>query len=129
MKRRAGNERGAISIEYAIIMPGVLVLVFTIFQTAAWLNARNIASQAADAAVAAARTENASEGAGREAAMDVVNKTRSITSATVNVTREPDWVTVTVDGKAPILLTNWGAFRIHQTASGPRERITDPGNP
>jgi Flp pilus assembly protein TadG len=129
VKRSAGHERGAVSIESVIIMPGVFLLMFTIFQAAAWLNARNIASQAADAGVAAARTENGTEGAGREAAMDVANKTRSLTSASVSITRDPEWVTVTVDGKAPMLLTNWGVFSIHQTASGPRERITDPGNP
>lgn len=117
------------TVESVIIMPVVLFLVFTIIQVAAYFHARNVASEAADQGVSAARVENAPENAGRKAAMDVLNTSKSVTSASVTVTRDPQWVSVTVTGKAPFLVTGWGAMRIHQTARAPRERVTDPGAP
>jgi Flp pilus assembly protein TadG len=124
---RSRSDRGSLSLEVAILMPMVLLIVFGVVQGAVWYHARTVATAAANEAAAAARAENASTGQGSAAAQTVLSRNSDVLrDSNVSVSRDANTVTVTVTGKAAVILTNWRVFNISQTVTSPRERITSP---
>lgn len=108
-------------------MPMVLLIVFGVVQGAVWYHARTVATAAANEAAAAARAENSTTGQGSAAAQTVMSRNSDVLrDSSVSVTRDANTVTVTVTGKAAVILTNWRIFNISQTVTSPRERITSP---
>ena len=92
-----GRERGAVSLEMAILFPLVLMLTFGAVQTGLWFEARSMCQAAAEAGVRAGKVLHAPAGAGTTAARsylaDVSNGlvvapavTEARTTATIDVT-------------------------------------------
>src|SRR4051812_47283169 len=66
-RSRTRDERGALTLETAVLMPVILLLVFTVVQGATWYYSRQIALNAAQTGVSAARVENGTNAAGSTA--------------------------------------------------------------
>src|SRR3954468_22974898 len=65
---RGKSDRGSSSVEFAILFPIIVALLFAGPQLAMWYFAREAADAAAHAGARAASVNGAAEGAGREAA-------------------------------------------------------------
>jgi Flp pilus assembly protein TadG len=128
----AHRQRGAVTVEYAVLFPLLLVLLLAGVQTALWWHARNIALAAAQAGVNAGRPPDADPATAASAATsfadragggvtDIAVTTAGTTAATVRVQ---------VSLTAPRILPLPGLkLRVTQTAEGGRERFTTPGSP
>lgn len=127
MPNQRRSDRGSLSLETVILMPAVLLIVFGLVQGAVWLHARNVATSAANDGAAAARAENASPAAGVAAAESTLSRNaESLREGTVAVDQTATTVTVTVTGRAAVILTDWKIFRVSQSVTSPRERVTSP---
>ncbi|MEA5457299.1 TadE family protein [Sinomonas sp. JGH33] len=124
-KRSDDVERGSVTLENVIVLPAVLLLLFGTFQAAFWMNARNVAGAAADAAYSAARAYQAPPGAGETAAGRVLASNR-LDAARVSVQRTGTTVTVTVTGSSGTIVAGWGGPAVSATRTGPVERVTTP---
>jgi len=91
------RDRGALSLELAILFPLVLMLTFGAVQTGLWFEARSMCQAAAEAGVRAGKVLHAPTGAGASAARTYLadisnglvvspNVTETRTAATVDVT-------------------------------------------
>jgi len=125
MKNRRDGERGSITLENVIVLPAVLLILFGTFQAAFWMNARNVAGAAADAAYSAARAYQAPPGAGEAAAGRVLASNR-LDDARVIVQKSATTVTVTVTGSIGTIVPGWGGPDVSATRTGPLERVTQP---
>lgn len=120
------GERGAASVELAVIFPVVLLLVMTLIQTALWFYARSIALGAAQEGAregrvqpaSAARAESAAEGFLDETAQDLLS------SRTVTVAGSATSIEVTVTGTSISLFPGLSGWSVTQSAVGPVERLT-----
>ncbi len=123
---RSSRDRGALSLELAVLFPLTLMIIFAGLQTVFWFHAKDVASTAAQRGVETARLQNSSLGDGTARArayLDQVGggslRDASVTAsggATVTVT-----ITGTIDTWIPGL-----HFSIRQHASAPKERVTQP---
>lgn len=122
------SETGSVSLEYVIIFPVVLLIIFGVVQGAYFYFARDVARHAAEvAAQETAGYGNLDPGAGQSAAMAFIAQTgNSLMGPTVTVTTDGEWVTATVSGTAPgiIELIDLG---VTQTVRTPVERWTTGG--
>ncbi len=99
MSRR--SERGASeSLQWAIILPGLLLCVLGLVQTGVWLNGRQVLHSAAAAAAEAESVVGAAPGSGARAAREVAGST--VVDLQVAVVRSAARVDVTVTGRVPI---------------------------
>ena len=124
-KRRGNDERGSVTLENVIVLPAVILVLFGSFQAAFWMNARNIAGAAADAAYSAARAYQALPTAGETAAGRVLASNR-LDAARVSVQKSATTVTVTVTGSSGTIVPGWGGPEVSATRTGPVERVTQP---
>jgi Flp pilus assembly protein TadG len=125
MKRRgqSDGESGASPVDFVLIFPVLIVILFGIIQGAMWYQAQNVAHAAASAAYNAARTSNGTPGSGQVAGDGVVSQhPGSLKGAAVSVVRTANDVLVTVTGSAPTFVPGWGGPGVSQTVSGPTER-------
>ena len=112
------------TLEYAILIPLALLLIFTCFQIALYAFARSVAQTAAEEAVNAQRAYGAPAGTARTTALATVARTGDALGhpkVTVQVTGGE--VRVTVTGSCVSLLPFASPFTVTQTASGPVERF------
>ena len=96
------RDRGALSLELAILFPLVLMLTFGAVQTGLWFEARSMCQAAAEAGVRAGKVLHAPTGAGASAARtylaDISNGL--VVSPNVTETRTAATVDVTCSGQA-----------------------------
>lgn len=103
--RRGASEAGSVSLEYVIIFPAVLLLLFGIVQGAFFYYAKDVARHAAEAAAAAAAGYEANPAAGVAAANAFLAQTGgSLQGHDVSVTSDGTFVTATVSGSAPSIM-------------------------
>lgn len=108
-------------------MPAVFLIVFGVVQGAVWYHARTVATAAANQAAASARAEGASSSEGTAAAEAILSRNSDVLrGSSVSVSGDATTVTVTVTGRAAVILTDWRIFSINQTVTSPRERVTSP---
>jgi Flp pilus assembly protein TadG len=124
--RRLSGERGAASLELAVIFPVVLLLVMTLIQAALWFYARSVALGAAQEGAREGRVQPASTTRAQTAAEDFLDQTASdlLTGQDVAVTGSPTSIEVTVSGTSLSLLPGLSGWSVNQTAVGPVERPT-----
>jgi Flp pilus assembly protein TadG len=122
--RRWDDDRGDAAIQMAIIYPVVLLAAIAVIQASMWYYARQIALTAAREGVTAARAYQASPADGAARAHEVLGSLRSV-SVTAGSTGER--VRVQVTGTAQSMIPGIAGLTITQTASGPVERWTVPG--
>ncbi|PSL01382.1 TadE-like protein [Haloactinopolyspora alba] len=132
-RRRAdGRERGAATLEIAIVFPIVLLITFGVIEGALWYHARNVALAAAEEGVRAATGDGGTPGAGVEEARDFALRAGAddtLSAVTVSSTSTPSEVSITVTGHSLTLFPGWSGHEVTQTASGPVERFTSPDGP
>jgi len=116
------REAGVTSTELAVLMPVVIALVLVPFQVGLWWHARQVADATARQAVDATQVADGTEAGGREAAFRFLDAAGNITDPQVTVTRSVDTVTVTVTGRAPLLIPGFD-WEVTAHASGPVERF------
>jgi Flp pilus assembly protein TadG len=97
------GERGSSSVEWAVLFPVIVMLLFAGPQLALWYFAREAADAAAHAGARAASTLAAADGVGQRTAEDYLAQlgTESITSYSVDEARTATSVSVQVTAEVP----------------------------
>ncbi|MEV4753692.1 TadE family protein [Micromonospora sp. NPDC049559] len=131
--RRGGGadgerDRGASPVELAILLPGILVLLFAAVQVAAIFLARTVALAAAQEAVGTVRVHDGPPDAAGVAAAErfIAGSGDWLTGARVyrsSPVSDGTRVSFTVEGRALSILP-WVDFPVRQTAHGTVERFT-----
>ncbi|MFE4512676.1 TadE family protein [Kitasatospora sp. NPDC056783] len=123
---RSSRDRGALSLELAVLFPVVMIVIFTLIESALWFHARNVALTAAQRGVETARLQNSSLGDGATRARAYLDKVGggSLRDASVS-TSGGATVTVTVTGRVDTWIPGL-TFSVRQHASAPKERVTQP---
>jgi len=119
------DERGlSQSVQYAVIMPTLMLATLGILQAGMWIHGENVAARASNAAADVARGSFGTASSAQEAASNLA-AAGGLSDVLVTVSRGSAQVTVTVSAKAPSIL-DVGLGRIEMTASAPLERVTQP---
>lgn len=130
--RGSGDDRGSSSVEFAILFPIIMVLLFGGPQLAMWYFAREATEAAAASAARAASADGAPTGAGQTAADAYLAGLGSgtITSYAVTETDTPTTVTIHIHAHVPNAIPLPGfSPTVDVTISRARERFTTPGSP
>ncbi|MGW3681242.1 TadE/TadG family type IV pilus assembly protein [Streptomyces prasinus] len=127
--RRWADDRGDASIQMAIVYPFVLLAAIAVIQASMWYYARQIALTAAREGVTAARAYQASPADGVAQAREVLGRTAgdSLRSPAVTVGSTGERIRIQVSGTAQSMIPGIPGLTITQSASGPVERWTVPG--
>lgn len=128
-KRRWRDDRGDTSIQMAIIFPFVLLATLAVIQASMWYYARQIALTAAREGATAARAYQSSPADGAAQARAVLGRTAgdSLSGYSVTASSDGQRVRVQVSGTALSMIPSLSGLRVTQSASGPVERWTVPG--
>ena len=124
-------ERGAVSLELAIVFPALLVLLLAILQTALWFYARNLALAGANEG-ARAGAQHATPAAGEDAARSFLAQSAGDALTDVTVSSAGGSVTevhIRVTGRSLTIVPILHLPRVAQDATAPRERFTTPTRP
>ncbi|MEV4212574.1 TadE/TadG family type IV pilus assembly protein [Micromonospora sp. NPDC049662] len=123
---RLRADDGAAAVEFMIVAPVVLALLFLAIQIAEYSYARSIALTAAQQGVDAGRAYTGGPGEAFAAANDFVDQAAgsSLSNTNVQVNAGPEQVSVTVTGLSPSLVPWIPGWNVSQTATGPVERFT-----
>jgi Flp pilus assembly protein TadG len=120
--RRREHDDGSSTLEYAILVPVVLLLLFTCIQVSLYSFARSVALTAAQEGANAQRAYGALPGAGEKKADDIINAQGDVLQGWhVSVTTSGGEVVVTVTGSSLSLFPGVDGYSISQTSSGPIE--------
>ena len=127
--RRWRDDRGDTSIQMAIIFPFVLLATVAVIQASMWYYARQIALTAAREGLTAARAYESNPADGTSRARDVQGRTAGDSQRGYSVSSSSDGqrVRVQVSGTALSMIPGVAGLQITQSASGPLERWTVPG--
>ncbi|MFE6158804.1 TadE family protein [Streptomyces sp. NPDC056486] len=122
--RRPG-DRGAATTELVLVVPLLMFLLLCIVQFALALHAQHIAQTAASRALAAARAQDATSGAGNERASATLRLLggRLLQHPTVHVSRGGEDVEAHVEGEVVAVVPGLH-LRVAGHAAGPVERWT-----
>ncbi|MEU1812970.1 TadE/TadG family type IV pilus assembly protein [Micromonospora aurantiaca (nom. illeg.)] len=123
---RLRRDDGSAAVEFMIVAPVVLALLFLAIQIAEYSYARSIALTAAQSGVSAGRAYTGSPGDARIAAEGFIARAAggSLFNTNVQVASGPEQITVTVTGNSPSLVPGISGWTVRQTATGPVERFT-----
>lgn len=125
MRSPARDQRGlSESVQYAVIFPMLMLVTLGIIQAGIWIHGHNVAVRAASAGVDVGRGSYGNGAQARETAIDIA-AAGGLEGATVDVAQGSDSISVTVKGRAPMIL-DVGLGQIAETASAPLERVTQP---
>ncbi len=124
MPAQARDERGlSESTQWAVLFSLLMLLTLGIIQGGIHLHGRNAAQRAATAAVDAARGSFGTTEEAQRIAQGIAHS-GGLDQVSVRIDRGGATVTAEVVGTAPAILDIVG--RIHETASAPVERLTQP---
>jgi Flp pilus assembly protein TadG len=124
MRVRARDERGlSESTQWAVLFSLLMLLTLGIIQTGIHLHGRNVAQRAATAAVDSARGSFGSVADAQQIAYGIA-QSGGLRGVTIRISRGATTVTADVTGNAPAILNLAG--EIHETASAPLERVSQP---
>jgi pilus assembly protein CpaE len=130
--RRGESERGSSSVEFAILFPIIVTLLFAGPQLALWYFAREAADAAAHAGARAASVSGAAGGAGQEVADQYLALlgTGTITRYSVVEQDTASTVRVHVTAEVPNVIPLPGfSPTVDVTVVRGRERFTTPDSP
>lgn len=123
--RARGSQRGlSNSLQFAVIVPALMLATFGLIQAGLWLHARNVAAEAVTAAADVARSYDGDPGAARVAARRIA-AVGGLTEVRLTVTRQARSVSVTMVARPPVIF-DLGLGRVSETATAPLERVTTP---
>ena len=119
------DERGSASVELVVLMPLLLLILFSGVQGAVYYHASTLALATAQEGARAAARQNATLASGTSAATAFLTDTAgdSLTAVTITGSRTPATATITVRGSSLSLVPGWTPT-VEQSASRPVERIT-----
>ena len=126
-RRSPTVDAGSATLEIAILGPALLLLIFTIVQTALWFYARNLALAAAQEGVSAGRGYGSTPDVGVTRAQSFLdrNASDSLQSTTVSSTGStPTTVRISVTGRSLSVLPGVPGMSVTQSAEGPVERFS-----
>ena len=132
VQRWAADDRGSSAVEFAILFPIIVVLLFGGPQLAMWYFARETAQSAAAAGARAASVTAATNGDGKTAATTYLTKVGrdTISSYTVTETDSATTVTIHIHVVVPNVIPLPGfSPAADVTVSRGRERFTTPDAP
>ena len=119
------DERGITdSMQWAILLPVILLTVFGILQVGLWAHGRTVATQAAVTGAERGALADAPAGDGPEAARRVA-AAGGLVGVEVTLTASPESVTVTVRGSMPTFV-DLSQTAVSEQATRPKERVTQP---
>ncbi|MGV9268102.1 TadE family protein [Kitasatospora sp. NPDC003701] len=124
-RERGRGDRGAVSLELAIIFPAVMLAIFMIIQTGLWYHARSVALSAAQRGVDRARVQGAGIAQGTTAAGDFLDRAGGGIVDRVVTGSDGATVRIEVSGRIDTWIPGL-SLPIRQHASGARERVTAP---
>ncbi len=130
--RAASQDRGSSAVEFAILFPIIVVLLFAGPQLAMWYFAREATQAAAGQAALAASVDGAQTGDGPTAARNYLTKlgTGTISSFTVSETDTATTVTIRIHAEVPNVIPLPGfSPSVDVTVIRGRERFTTPATP
>lgn len=117
-------DRGSATVELAIVMPLVMLLLMVVVQAGVYFHTQAVATTAAREAVDAARVANGTTAAGSATAKEFLDQSgQALENRHVEVARDGTIATATVSGGVASVL--FGVpFRVSVTVSAPLERAT-----
>lgn len=119
------NERGlSESVQFAVVLPLLMLVTLGIIQAGLLLHGRNVVHRAATAASDIASGTYGTETEARGLAESLA-RAGGLRDVSVDLVRSPTEVRVSVSADAPTLL-DIGSGRLRETATAPRERVTNP---
>ncbi len=125
MQPKARNERGlSESTQWAVLFSLLMLLTLGIIQAGIYLHSRNVAQRAATSAVDVARGSYGTIAEAEELASGIA-RSGGLRDVSIRVARGATSVTADVSGDAPAIL-DIGVSHLHETASAPLERATQP---
>ena len=130
--RRGESDRGSSSVEFAILFPIIVALLFAGPQLALWYFAREAADAAAHAGARAASVAGAAGGAGQQAADEYLVRlgTGTITRYSVVEQDTATTVSVHVTAEVPNVIPLPGfSPTVDVTVVRGKERFTTPDSP
>ncbi len=124
LRRAVGGDRGEVTVELVIATPLLLLALLGIIQLAVWSHATHVAQAAASQALAAARTQNGTTGAGLAAGRRLLDDLADgpLRNPDLDVSRGVDTVSVSISGEAAAVLPGVH-LHVHAEASGDVERF------
>jgi Flp pilus assembly protein TadG len=121
-----GRERGSSSIQMALLLPVLFLVMFLGMQAALYYHARTVAIAAAQEGARAAGAETGTTSRGIDAARDFVADAGGddvLAAVTVTGRRTATTVTMTVRGQAMSVIPGWTPV-LEQSATAAVERLT-----
>lgn len=123
--RARGFDRGlSNSLQFAVIVPALMLATFGLIQAGLWLHARNVAAEAVTAAADVARNYSGDPVAARQTARRIA-AVGGLTDVQLTISRQPRAVSVTMIARPPVIF-DLGLGRVTETATAPLERVTTP---
>ncbi len=120
-----GPDHGSVALEFAILIPGVLIMMFLCIQVALYSYARSVALTAAEEGVNAQRAYGASSGAGKAKAQAFIDRQGStLIGAKITTTVAGGEIRITVTAKSQSLIPGFSGYSVSQSASGPIEKFS-----
>ena len=118
------RDGGSVTLEYAILVPTILTMLFLCIQVALYSYARSVALTAAEEGANAQRAYGASAGAGQAKADEIIKAQGDVLSGwKVTVTTNGGEVRVTVSGRSLSMFPGVAGYSVKQTSSGPIEQF------
>ena len=125
MRRLPDNERGAIAIEFMLVISMLIVVFLIMLQYAVRAHAQRVATAAAEEGLAAATAYDGSAAAGRKVAQDYVrNLGSALHRPTVSAERGATTAQVAVAGEVDQLVP-FLTVRVSVEVEGPVERFVE----
>ena len=126
-RRSPTVDAGSATLEIAILGPALLLLIFTIVQTALWFYARNLALAAAQEGVGAGRSYGSAPDVGVTRAKSFLDRNASDSLQFISVSSTgstPTTVRISVTGRSLSVLPGLPGMTVTQSAEGPVERFS-----
>ena len=122
--RRIRDERGALSIEFLLVMSALMLVFLLMLQYAMQAHAHRVAQAAAEEALAAASAYDGSAASGEAAGNHYLGDLGSLSGTQVTVPRPGDTAAVTVTGDGQQVLP-FVPVHVAVHLAGPIERFVE----
>ena len=122
--RRTRDERGALSIEFLLVISALMLVFLLMLQYAMQAHAHRIAQAAAEEALAAASAYDGSAASGEATGEHYLGDLGSLSATNVTVTRTGSTATVTVTGDGQQVLP-FVAVHVSVHLEGPIEHFVE----
>jgi Flp pilus assembly protein TadG len=123
-ERRIRDERGALSIEFLLVISALMLVFLLMLQYAVQAHAHRVAQAAAEEALAAASAYDGSAASGEAAGNHYLSDLGSLSGTDVTVTRTGDTAAVTVTGDGQQVLP-FVPVHVSVHLEGPIERFVE----